>query len=102
MEERLSMTERELDRHYFLQQVVDGRLTQAAEGKLLCLSDRQIRRLQQRLEQEGPAGLIHRLGCQTSRRLPAPSSQPSWRASRKAMGTSGRPFYQETMKAPAL
>ncbi len=68
MEERISMTGRDLDRQHILRQVIDGQLTQLTAGQQLGLSDRQVRRLVPRLEQEGPAGLIHRLRGHSSNR----------------------------------
>ena len=68
MEERISMTGRDLDRQHILRQVIDGQLTQLTASERLGLSDRQVRRLTVRLETEGPAGLIHRLRGQISNR----------------------------------
>src|SRR3989338_9919834 len=70
MEERISMTGRDLDRQHILRQVIDKQLTQLAASQQLNVSDRHVRRLVPRFKREGPTGLIHRLrGRISNRRL---------------------------------
>lgn len=56
---------------HVLRQVREKRITQRAAGTLLGLTDRQIRRLLRRVEQEGDQGLVHRgRGKPSNRRIP--------------------------------
>jgi hypothetical protein len=60
------MSQQERDRLRVLQDVEEGRLTQAKAAQLLKLTTRQVRRLQQRWRKKGPAALVHRLRGQPS------------------------------------
>jgi hypothetical protein len=60
-EERINLSQRERDRLRVLHDLRQGHLQQTEAARRLRLSDRQIRRLQARLQQEGDRGLIHRL-----------------------------------------
>jgi hypothetical protein len=62
-EDRVVMSGKELRRVPITRQVVEKRLTQKEAGTLLGLTDRQILRLQRRVEQEGDRGLVHRGLC---------------------------------------
>jgi transposase len=59
--DRVAMSQRERDRLKVMAPVQEGKRTQAEAARLLKLCVRQVRRLQRRLEQEGDAGLIHKL-----------------------------------------
>ena len=61
MDERMAMSQREVDRLLVLRKVLDGRLTQVAAGAQAGRSPRQIRRLCARLAARGARGLIHGL-----------------------------------------
>lgn len=98
MEERISMTGRDLDRQHVLRQVIDGQLTQLVAGQRLGLSDRQIRRLTRRLEHEGPVGLIHHLrGRVSNRRLPAVLLTPILDRIQERYADFGPTFAQEKL-----
>lgn len=72
-EDRVTMSATELRRVHVLHQVRDKRITQAAAGTMLGLTDRQVRRLLRRMEQAGDQGLVHRgRGKPSNRRLAAP------------------------------
>lgn len=60
-QEVLHMSKREANRHHVIQNVVEGRATQAQAAMVLGLSERQIRRLCARVEAEGAHGVIHGL-----------------------------------------
>ncbi|MCS6302500.1 MAG: helix-turn-helix domain containing protein [Nitrospira sp.] len=65
------MSVKELRRVHVIRQVVEKRLTQKEAGTVLGLTDRQIRRLKRRVEQEGDQGLVHRgRGRPSNRRIP--------------------------------
>jgi transposase len=55
------MSQHERDRLKVLHAVQQGQFTQREAARLLRLSDRQVRRLLQRLDHDGDAGLIHLL-----------------------------------------
>jgi transposase len=70
-EDRVLMRGKELRRVHVLHQVREKRITQKEAGRLLALTDRQIRRLLRRVEQEGDQGLVHRgRGKPSNRRIP--------------------------------
>jgi transposase len=64
--DRIAMSQRERDRLKVLHGVKEGRFTQAKAAELLGLTVRQVRRLQQRWQEQGDAGLVHRLRGQPS------------------------------------
>ena len=59
--DRIAMSVRERDRLKVMAPVLDGKRTQVEAARLMGLCVRQVRRLQRRLEQDGDAGIIHRL-----------------------------------------
>lgn len=70
-EDRVTMSAKELRRVHVIRQVVEQTLTQVDAGTLLGLTDRQIRRLVRRMQQEGEQGLVHRgRGQPSNRRIP--------------------------------
>jgi hypothetical protein len=58
---RIEMSRRDRDVLKVMSLVVKGERTQAEAGRLLDRSERQIRRLQRRMEAEGDGGVVHRL-----------------------------------------
>jgi len=69
--ERIELSARERERLKVLQQVEEGHLQQVEAARRLRLSDRQVRRLQQRWRQEGDGGIVHRLrGRRSNRKIP--------------------------------
>jgi hypothetical protein len=72
MEERLTMTTRELDRLKVIHQVLHHKLTWPQAAAQLARSVRQIGRLCARVRTEGHRGIVHRLrGRPSNHRLPA-------------------------------
>lgn len=70
-EDTVTMSAKELRRVHVVRQVVDKQITQVKAGALLGLTDRQVRRLVRRVEQEGDRGLVHRgRGQPSNRRMP--------------------------------
>ncbi len=58
---RVAMSQRERDVLKVMQPVLDGKRTQAEAARLLRLSTRQIRRIQQKFEDGGDTALVHGL-----------------------------------------
>lgn len=56
----IMMSEREMRRVHFVQQVLDKKITQQAAAGVLELSDRQIRRIVKRIRKEGERSICHR------------------------------------------
>jgi transposase len=70
-QEMLVLSRRERDRLKVLHEVKGGHLTQRAAARQLAISDRWVRKLLVRIEQEGDRGVVHRLrGRKSKRRLP--------------------------------
>lgn len=70
MEEVFS--EAEMNRYHIIRSVLEDRLKQVVAAKRLDLSDRQVRTLCGRVQEEGPRGIVHRLkGRPSNHQLPA-------------------------------
>lgn len=67
-EDRVMMSVKELRRVHVIRQAMEKKLTQVEAGTLVGLTARQIRRLIQRVRQEGDRGLVHRGRGQPSNR----------------------------------
>jgi hypothetical protein len=65
--EVLIMTQKDLNRLHIIKKVSESRLLQKEAGKLLKLSERQIRRIFKSFKLEGEKGLIHKLRGAESR-----------------------------------
>ncbi len=69
-EDKILMSMKELRRAHVIHQVLEGKLTQVQAGEVIGLSDRQIRRIIQRVRVEGNRGLVHRSrGRPSNRRM---------------------------------
>ncbi len=66
--ERIALSQRERDRLHVLHDAQQGRLTQVAAAQRMKLSERQVRRLLQRLREEGDRVVIHGLRGRPSNR----------------------------------
>ena len=62
----ITMTTHELDRLQIIRLVVDGTLKPGHAAQRLGLTDRQVRRLVQRVRQEGPSGIVSKRAGQPS------------------------------------
>lgn len=70
--ETITMAMRELDRLKIIQAVVDGTLPPSRAAQRLGLTDRQVRRLVNRVRENGPSGIVSlRRGRPSNNRLPA-------------------------------
>ena len=70
MDEVVNMSNRNIDRLRVVRDVLDGKLTQIEAGAILKRSDRQIRRLCEKVERQGNAGIRHGLcGRRSNNRL---------------------------------
>src|ERR1700674_1776957 len=83
-EERIHLSQRERDRLRVLHEVEQGHLQQVEAAGRLRLSDRQIRRLQSRIRQQGDRGLMHQLrGRRSNRKIPEALQQRALRQLRR-------------------
>jgi len=65
------LRQKDLRRLHVVHKVLEGTMTQAEAAELVSLSERQIRRIVQRLRQEGDKGICHRArGKPSNRKLP--------------------------------
>lgn len=67
-EDRLAMSQRERDVLKVLHSVRDGKRSQAEAARLLDMSDRHVRRLLERVEEQGDGALVHGLRGRPSNR----------------------------------
>jgi transposase len=101
--DRIEMSQRERDRLKVLHGVKQGQYTQAKAAELLGLTVRQVRRLQERLEKRGDAGLVHRLrGRPSNRRLDAKLRQRVLRLYRAEYPDFGPTFACEKLAEQGL
>jgi Helix-turn-helix domain len=71
-EDRVMMSMKELRRVHVIRHAREKKLTQRQAGALLGLTERQIRRLMQRVQRAGDRGLVHRgRGQPSNRRIAA-------------------------------
>ena len=61
MDEAVNMSNRNIDRLRVIRDVLDGKLTQIEAGAILKRSDRQIRRLCEKVKRQGNSGIRHSL-----------------------------------------
>ena len=65
----IMLRQRELKRLHVIHKVIEGQLTQSRAAELTSLSERQIRRIVRRVQEEGDEGIRHRSrGRQSSRK----------------------------------
>ena len=62
----LMLSREELRRVSLIRKVLEGEIRQREGAELLDLSDRQVRRIARRMEEEGDEGVIHRSRGQPS------------------------------------
>ena len=102
-EDRIKMSQQERDRLKVMAPVMSGERTQREAARLLALSERQIRRLQRRLEAGGDAAIIHGLRGRPSNRR----QDERWRrrvveACRDALAALGPTMASEKLAAMGL
>lgn len=69
-EDRIEMSQKDLRRLHVIKEVLEGKLKQVEAAEVLELSDRQIRRIVERVGEEGERGILHRLrGRESNRRI---------------------------------
>ena len=61
MEEELNMSQRQINKHHVIRNVLEGKASQEQAAQILGLGQRQIRRLCARVRVEGARGVIHKL-----------------------------------------
>ena len=99
MEERLTMTTRELDRLKVIHQALQHKLTWPQAAAQLARSIRQIGRLGARVRTEGHRGIIHRLrGRGSNHRLAAGCLERALALVRRHYPDFGPTFATETLR----
>lgn len=72
-EDTVRMRVKELKRVHVIRQAMEKQCTQKQAGEVLGLTTRHVRRLIQRVQAEGDAGLVHRSRGRSSNRRPKPA-----------------------------
>src|SRR5262249_32903423 len=67
-EDRIGVNQYERDLIKIMEPVLQGKRTQREAARLLRLTERQVRRIQRRLQDAGDAGVVHRLRDRPSNR----------------------------------
>jgi hypothetical protein len=103
MEDRIAMSQRERDRLKIMAPVLAGERTQREAARLLKRTERQVRRLQRRLEACGDAGIVHGLRDRPSnRRLDARLRQQVIALSRETLADLGPTMASEKLAGLGL
>ena len=96
--DRIEMSQRERDVLKVVQGVLDGKRSQSEAARVLDLSTRHVRRLQQRLEAEGDGVLVHGLrGRPSNHRYDETFRKRVLRAYRQRYGDFGPTFASEKL-----
>lgn len=67
----IMVRQKELKKLHVIHKVIEGELTQGEAAKIISLSERQIRRIVKRIQEEGDKGIQHRSrGKESNRKLP--------------------------------
>lgn len=97
-EDRVIMSVQELRRVHVIRQTMEKKLTQVEAGVLLGLTPRHIRRLIERVEQEGDQGVAHRgRGRPSNRRIPEPVKAKALRLYAQRYGDFGPTLAAEKL-----
>lgn len=98
--ERIELSARERDRLKVLQQVAERKMKQIEAARRLQLSDRQVRRLLQRVRQQGDGGIVHGLrGRRSNRRIAAARQQQMLRRVQQRYADFGPTLASEHLAA---
>jgi hypothetical protein len=97
-EDRIEMSQRERDRLKVMSLVLKKERTQVEAGRLLGLSDRQVRRIQRRLQSDGDGGIVHKLrGKPSNARVDLEHRQKVMAAYRQDLTGFGPTFAAEKL-----
>ena len=97
-EDRVIMSVKELRRVHVIRQTMEKKLTQVQAGAVLGLTPRHIRRLIERVEQEGDQGVAHRgRGRPSNRRIPEPVKAKALRLYAQRYGDFGPTLAAEKL-----
>jgi hypothetical protein len=101
--DRIGMSQRERDRLKVMSLVLEGKRTQREAGRLLSLSERQVRRIQRKLEREGDEAIVHKLRGRPSNRRIEPAHRAKVLARYRAeLGGFGATFAAEKLSERGL
>ena len=99
-EDKVIMSVKELRRLSVIHQVMEKKSTQVKAGALLGLTARQIRRIIERVQQEGDHGLAHRSrGKRSNRPIAERSRRRPCGCMRSGMGILGRRWRRRNWKS---
>ena len=87
--ERIEMSQQERDRLEWLKRARDGKITQREAAERMEVSERWVRKLLRRMQQEGDGVVVHRLRGRVSNRKIAASTQ------KKALQALGDPDWHD-------
>ena len=99
-EDMLEMRPRELKRLHLIHQALEKKINQKQAAEMAGLSERQMRRLMKRIDQEGDRGILHRRrGQPSNRRLAEKVRQQVLRLFEKKYGDFGPTLASEKLGA---
>ena len=97
-EDRVIMSVKELRRVHVIRQTMEKKLTQVQAGTVLGLTTRHVRRLIERVAQEGDQGLAHRgRGKPSNRQIPEPVKTKALKLYEKQYGDFGPTLAAEKL-----
>ena len=101
--DRIEMSQRERDRLKVMSLVLEGKRTQREAARLLNLTDRQVRRIQRKLEAQGDVAIIHKLRGRPSNRRVDPAHREKVLAQYRAkLADFGPTFAAEKLAQQGL
>jgi transposase len=93
------LRQKDLRRLHVIEKVLEGTMTQAEAAELVSLSERQIRRIVQRIREEGDKGICHKArGKPSNRKLPLKLKQRIVRLYQKTYADFGPTFFAEKLE----
>jgi len=96
--DRIAMSQRERDRLKVMSSVLEGKRTQREAARLMRLSERQVRRMQRKLQAEGDRAIVHKLrGRPSNRRIDPAHRQAVLRHYRAELMDFGPTFAAEKL-----
>ncbi len=97
--DRITMSTREMERLKIVYKAMEKRLTQVKAGELMGVTDRQVRRMLQRVREKGERGIVHgNRGRPSSRKIPKVQEEKIMAFVQKRYSDFGPTFASEKLR----
>ncbi len=96
-EDIVMLRQRELKRLHVIHKVIEGTMTQTEAAELISLTERQVRRIVERILKKGMKG--YATGREAGHRKEnCPSSRGSWNCTERSIPIRPHPFFREARR----